>query len=67
VNVAVIGLTWLLRPLVGAWPLIPQALFMNALVVLFLTWVVMPLLTRLFQPWLYPPGTGVLVASMKGD
>jgi antibiotic biosynthesis monooxygenase (ABM) superfamily enzyme len=37
VNVAVIGLTWLLGPLVGAWPLIPQTLFVNALVVLLLT------------------------------
>lgn len=67
VNVAVIGLTRLLGPFVGSWPPIPQALFVNALVVLLLTWVIMPLLSRLFRPWLYPHGPGVLVASRKED
>lgn len=67
VNVAVIGLTWLLGPLVGTWPLIPQALFVNTLVVVLLTWVIMPLLTRLLRPWLYPPGPGVVAASTKEE
>jgi antibiotic biosynthesis monooxygenase (ABM) superfamily enzyme len=66
VNVAILGLTWLLGPLVGTWPLIPQALFVNALVVGLLTWVIMPLFTRLFRPWFYPPGQEVLAASTKG-
>ena len=67
VNVAVIGLTLLLRPVVGAWPLVPQALVVNTLVVVLLTWVIMPLLTRLFRPWLYPPGQDVLAASTKEE
>jgi antibiotic biosynthesis monooxygenase (ABM) superfamily enzyme len=67
VNVAVIPLTWLLGPLVGSWPLIPQALFVNALIVGLLTWVIMPLLTRLLRQWLYSPGSEVLVASTKED
>ena len=67
VNVVVISLTWLLGPLLGAWPLIPQALFVNALVVVLLTWVIMPLLTRLFRPWLYPQEPGVLAASTKEE
>jgi antibiotic biosynthesis monooxygenase (ABM) superfamily enzyme len=67
VNVVVISLTWLLGPLLGAWPLIPQALFVNALVVVLLTWVIMPLLTRLFRRWLYPPEPGLLAASTKEE
>jgi antibiotic biosynthesis monooxygenase (ABM) superfamily enzyme len=67
VNVAVIGLTLLLGPVVGAWPLVPQALFVNGLVVVLLTWVIMPLLTRLFRPWLYPPGPNVLAAPTKEE
>jgi len=67
VNVAVIGLTLLLGPVVGAWPLVPQALFVNALVVVLLTWVIMPLRTRLFRPWLYPPGPNVLAAPTKEE
>jgi len=54
VNVCVIGLTLLLGSIVGSWPLVPRALVMNALVVALLTWLVMPLLTRLFRSWLYP-------------
>jgi uncharacterized protein len=65
VNLAVIGLTWLLRPVVGAWPLIPQALLINALVVALLTWVIMPQLTRLFRSWLYPPTIGNAAVSAE--
>jgi antibiotic biosynthesis monooxygenase (ABM) superfamily enzyme len=64
VNVAVIGLTYFLGPVVGAWPLIPQALFVNALVVVLLTWAIMPLFTRLFRSWLYPTEAGALVPSI---
>lgn len=67
VNVAVIGLTRLLGPVVGTWPLILQALFVNALVVVLLTWAIMPLLTRLFRPWLYPQGPDVHAASTKEE
>jgi antibiotic biosynthesis monooxygenase (ABM) superfamily enzyme len=65
VNVATISLALLLAPLVGNWPLVPQFLFVNALVVVLLTWVIMPLLTRLLRPWLYPPGPGVPAAPTR--
>jgi uncharacterized protein len=58
VDVAVIGPTLLLGHFVSTWPMIPQALLVNALVVVLLTWMIMPLLPRLFRPWLYPPRIG---------
>ena len=62
VNVATISLALLLAPLVGNWPLVPQFLFVNALVVVLLTWAIMPLLTHLLRFWLYPAGPGVATA-----
>ena len=45
----------LFKPLSETWPpLIVSALF-NVCIVASLTWVVMPLLTRWFKPWLNPP------------
>jgi antibiotic biosynthesis monooxygenase (ABM) superfamily enzyme len=67
VNVATISLALLLAPVVGNWPLVPQMLFVNALVVVLLTWVIMPLLTRLLRPWLYPPGPGVPTAPTREE
>jgi antibiotic biosynthesis monooxygenase (ABM) superfamily enzyme len=54
VSVAVIGLQQLLGPLLSEWPYLVGALFFNALVVSLLTWGIMPLLTRLLRPWLFP-------------
>ena len=44
----------LLAPLTHDWPLVPKALFTATLMVILMTWVVMPGVTRLLKPWLYP-------------
>ena len=46
----------LLGPLMTAWPLALRTLVLSATMVVTLTWVVMPRLTRLFQQWLAPRG-----------
>jgi len=55
VNVAVIATTYGLWPVVGDWPFIPQCLVVNAVVVVLLTWLIMPLLTRYLRFWLNRP------------
>jgi antibiotic biosynthesis monooxygenase (ABM) superfamily enzyme len=39
-------------PLMESWPLLARALLLSAMMVAVLTWVVMPMLTRLFRGWL---------------
>jgi antibiotic biosynthesis monooxygenase (ABM) superfamily enzyme len=39
---------------ISRWPMLLNSLVFNALIVSGLTWFLMPLLTRLFKPWLYP-------------
>ncbi|MET0070923.1 MAG: antibiotic biosynthesis monooxygenase [Candidatus Thiodiazotropha sp.] len=46
-------LSSLLAPLISAWPSLLQTFLLTALVVVCLTYAVMPLLTRLFSGWLY--------------
>lgn len=46
-------LSSLLGPLMSAWPKLLQTIVLTALVVVCLTYAVMPLLTRLFSGWLY--------------
>jgi antibiotic biosynthesis monooxygenase (ABM) superfamily enzyme len=41
-----------LGPFVAAWPLPLQTLLISVLMVLTLTWLVIPSLTRLFRGWL---------------
>ncbi len=36
------------------WPMLLKFLIFNVCIVTGLTWFLMPLLTRLFKPWLYP-------------
>jgi antibiotic biosynthesis monooxygenase (ABM) superfamily enzyme len=43
-----------LQPIQGNWPFLIQALLNSAGIVVVLTWLVMPLLSRLFYRWLYP-------------
>ena len=46
---------WLLKPFVGGQPLLLQALFIAAGIVILLTWAVMPALVRILEPWLQRP------------
>src|ERR687898_2674473 len=46
----------LLGPLMASWPLALRTLVLSGTMVATLTWVLMPRLTRLFQPWLAPRG-----------
>ena len=46
------------------WPILVSPLIIGALMVILLTWVLMPQLTRLFKAWLYPnAGNGALSRS----
>lgn len=46
-----------IRPWVGSWPILLQSFVYAIGTVVSLTWFVMPLLTRLLSPWLYPGAT----------
>ena len=43
---------WLLGPSMASWPLPLRTLAISVLMVVTLTWVVIPALTRVFGPWL---------------
>ena len=45
---------WLLGPLTDTWPLPLRTLVVSVVMVLTLTWVVIPALTRMFAGWLAP-------------
>ena len=44
----------LLCELLAPWPLLPHVMLLTSLVVVIMTWLVAPQLTRLLKPWLYP-------------
>jgi antibiotic biosynthesis monooxygenase (ABM) superfamily enzyme len=44
----------LLGELLSPWPLLPRVMLLTSLVVVLMTWVVAPQLTKLLKPWLYP-------------
>jgi antibiotic biosynthesis monooxygenase (ABM) superfamily enzyme len=46
-------------PFLENWPHWLRSLVFAVLMVVMLTWLVMPLLTRAFRPWLYPPDSNV--------
>lgn len=46
----------LLSAPLAAWPLLARVAVITALVVVAMTWLVAPQLTRLFKPWLYASG-----------
>jgi len=50
----VMGLSLTLGPAIQSWPFILRNAVFNACVVILLTWLVMPLITRVFHPWLFP-------------
>lgn len=43
---------WIVRPQLEGLPVAVQTLVMTGLIVPLMTWVLMPLLTRLFHAWL---------------
>jgi antibiotic biosynthesis monooxygenase (ABM) superfamily enzyme len=43
-----------LGPTLASWPLALRTLVLSVLMVVALTWLTMPVLTRLFRPWLAP-------------
>jgi uncharacterized protein len=45
-----------LGPTIKSWPFILRNAVFNACVVMLLTWVVMPFVTRLLHGWLHPAG-----------
>jgi antibiotic biosynthesis monooxygenase (ABM) superfamily enzyme len=51
----VMTLALTLGPLIRTWPFLLYNAVFNGMVVVLLTWVVMPQLTRLFKRWLFPP------------
>jgi len=53
----IMGLSLTLGPLVRSWNFVLNNLVFNACVVLLLTWVVMPLITRVLNPWLHSKQT----------
>jgi antibiotic biosynthesis monooxygenase (ABM) superfamily enzyme len=44
----------LLGEVLAPWPLLPRVALLTALVVITMTWLVAPQLTRWLKPWLYP-------------
>jgi antibiotic biosynthesis monooxygenase (ABM) superfamily enzyme len=43
-----------LGPTLASWPLSLRTLLLSVLMVVALTWLIMPAMTRLFRPWLAP-------------
>jgi antibiotic biosynthesis monooxygenase (ABM) superfamily enzyme len=50
--VVITGLLSVLGPAMAAWPLALQTLLLSVLMVVTLTWVVIPALVRAFRGWL---------------
>ena len=46
----------LLGAALAPWPLLPRVMVLTSLVVIIMTWLVAPQLTRLLKPWLYAAG-----------
>ncbi len=49
----VLALFTLLGDLLAPWPLVPRVMLLTMLVVLIMTWIVAPQLTRWLKPWLH--------------
>ena len=45
-------------PLMADWPLVPRTMVITALVVVLMTWLVAPQLTRWLRPWLHATSRG---------
>lgn len=49
---ASLAIPFVLKPFIGEWPLVLQALAVGAVMVAALTWILMPMLSRLLRRWL---------------
>ena len=49
------ALIWVLWPVIGQWPLLARTAVLSALMVVLLTYVVMPMLVRWLSGWLFSP------------
>ena len=47
-------LNFTLTPVLRPWPIVASSAVIAAIVVILLTWLVMPVVSRLLRPWLYP-------------
>lgn len=54
VDIVTTLLSWVIGPLIQSWPFLLRNSAFNVGVVACLTWVAMPLLTRVFHKWLQP-------------
>jgi antibiotic biosynthesis monooxygenase (ABM) superfamily enzyme len=52
-----------LGPLIRSWPFIIRNAVFNACVVALLTWIVMPLVTRILHQWLHPQHDGEVIKA----
>jgi uncharacterized protein len=59
----VTALNFVLAPALKSWPLIASSAVAAACVVVLLTWGVMPVVSRLLRPWLYPTATTTAATS----
>jgi antibiotic biosynthesis monooxygenase (ABM) superfamily enzyme len=57
----------LLGPVMATWPLVLRTLLLSVLMVVAMTWLVVPSLTRLFRRWLAPasPGSARVVSARR--
>jgi len=53
----VLVLFLLIGDILAQWPLVPRVMTLTGLVVLVMTWIVAPQLTRLLKPWLHAQRT----------
>jgi antibiotic biosynthesis monooxygenase (ABM) superfamily enzyme len=61
----VYALFLLLGELLAPWPLLPRVMLLTSLVVLLMTWVVAPQLTKLLKFWLYPASPAAPAAQQR--
>lgn len=57
VYLLVVTLSLTLGPLIATWHFLIRHAIFNGLVVTLLAWVVMPVISRLLRPWLFPPAS----------
>jgi uncharacterized protein len=64
--VLILAILAALSPISESWPRAASNAVVTVLMVALLTWVAMPLVTRVLRPWLYPSVTRQSRALGKG-